>query len=359
MGTMAENAKERIVLTGISSRAWEHPADRGALVALRKLRGFDFVLKKISSFLSERAVRISLLGSAVKVDTRQFPRVFRLYNQAATALDVEDLPDLYVAANPFLNAMTVGLDRPVIVLNSGLIDLCDEDELRFILGHELGHVGSGHSLYHTMLLVLTQLSSTFLSIPFGFLGVRAILAALGEWSRKSELSADRAGLLACQDPDAALRVHMKLASGGHLSELDTQAFLEQAAEYSEDHDIRDLILRALMVESMSHPFAVVRAGELRSWISSGEYHLVMQGSYPRRADDASAKLSEDVVRAAASYQDQFARAEDTIATTFGDIADGVGSVGSWVGGLFKNATSPLRRQTRGDEPEDDRPGPVW
>ncbi len=357
---MAENANERIVLTGISSRAWEHPADRGALVALRKLRGFDFVLKKISGFLSERAVRIGLLGSAVKVDTRQFSRVFRVYTQAATALDTEDLPDLYIAANPFLNAMTVGLDRPVIVLNSGLVDLCDDDELRFVLGHELGHVGSGHALYHTMLLVLTQLSTTFLSIPFGFIGIRTIMAALSEWARKSELSADRAGLLACQDPEAALRVHMKLASGGHIAELDTEAFLEQATTYAEDEDIRDLIIRALLVESMSHPFAVVRAGELRSWISSGEYHLVMQGSYPRRADDASAKLSEDVAQAAASYQDQFTRAGDTIAATVGDIADGVGSVGSWVGDLFKSATSPLRRQPPKDsQPDDDRPGPVW
>lgn len=366
MRRMAENASERIVLTGISSRAWEHPADRGALVALRKIRGFDSVLRKISGFMTERSLRLLLLGSSVKVDTRQFPRVFRVYTQAATALDAEDLPDLYISANPFLNAMAVGLDRPVIVVNSGLIDLLDDDELRFVLGHELGHVGSGHALYRTMFLLLTSLSSTFLSIPFSYLGIRALLAALSEWSRKSELSADRAGLLACQDTDAALRVHMKLASGGHIAELDTDAFLEQAEEYAEDEDIRDLVLRVLLVENMTHPFAVVRAAELRRWVGNGEYHLVLQGSYPRRVDDADARLSDDVMGAAASYQDQFTRAEDTISRTFGDIANGMGAVGGWVAGRVRDATGtrpdeswPWGRDERTDRPGRPDDGPRW
>ena len=40
--------RPRVTLTDISSRAWEHPADRGALVALRQLKGFDFVLRKMT-----------------------------------------------------------------------------------------------------------------------------------------------------------------------------------------------------------------------------------------------------------------------------------------------------------------------
>jgi Zn-dependent protease with chaperone function len=345
---MTSETSDRTVLTGISSRAWEHPADRGALVALRKLRGFDIVVKRLSSFITERAVRLILLGSAIRVDSRQFSRLFRIYTEAATVLDVEQVPELYVAANPFLNAQTIGLDKPVIVINSALLDALDDDELRFVLGHELGHVGSGHAVYRTILLLLTTLSTTLLSIPLGGLGLRAIMAALWEWARKAELSGDRAGLLACQDPEAALRVHMKLASGGDTSQLDPDAFLEQAVAYHEDEDIRDLLLRALVVETMTHPFAVARAGELRRWISSGEYALVVAGSYPRREDDAKADLSAETVAAAASYGDQFAKAEQTIDRFFKDLTDGLGSMGSRVTGLFR---SPAR-EGRPHDPED-------
>ena len=99
---MTSETSGRTVLYGISSRAWEHPADRGALVALRKLKGFDMVVKRMSSFITERAVRLMLLGSAVRVDARQLPRLFRVYTEAATVLDVEQVPELYLVANPCL-----------------------------------------------------------------------------------------------------------------------------------------------------------------------------------------------------------------------------------------------------------------
>ena len=70
--------RSRATLTGISSRAWEHPADRGALVALRKLKGFDTVLKAINALFNERANRLLFLGAMVRVDERQFAGLHRL-----------------------------------------------------------------------------------------------------------------------------------------------------------------------------------------------------------------------------------------------------------------------------------------
>src|SRR3954462_11123076 len=88
--------RRRVTLTGISSRAWEHPADRGALTALRELRGFDEILKALFALWNERAWRLEYLGSAIRADHRKHPRVHRLFAAAAATLDVTELPELFV-----------------------------------------------------------------------------------------------------------------------------------------------------------------------------------------------------------------------------------------------------------------------
>lgn len=330
-----ETTRQRIVLKSISSRAWEHPADRGALVALRKLQGFDTILRKFSGFMSERAIRMQLLGSAVRVSERQFPRLNRLHADAATTLDAHELPELYVMANPTLNAMTIGIDTPKIVVNSALVDLLDDEELRFVLGHELGHALSGHALYRTLLQYIIMFGMTLSAVPFGSIGVMALRSALSEWSRKSELSSDRAGLLATQDIQAAIRVNMKLASGGHLEDLDQTEFLAQAREYRETDDLRDSIAKLLLVDGTTHPMNVVRASEIRRWIDSGDYARILGGDYAMRSDDRDAKISEEAAAAANAYTKDFRDSEDALAHLARDLGGGISDLGKWVSGKIK------------------------
>ena len=328
-------ARSRATLTGISSRAWEHPADQGALVALRRLKGFDTVLRTMSGLFNERAVRLAYLGSSVRVDERQFPALHYALSDVARVLDAVEVPELFVRANPGFNALTIGMNKPFIVLDSGLVDLLDEEELRFVVAHELGHALSGHAVYQTLLQRLIQVTGVLSSLPLGGLGVRAIVAALYEWSRKSELSADRAGLLATQDPAVALRVHMQVASGGHLDDLDTTSFLAQGQEYLEADDVRDSVLKMLLVENRSHPFAVVRAAEMRRWVDSGAYTRILSGDYPRRDDDAAAKVSDAARAAAASYSDSFRSSQDAVGRLVHDLAGVAGSVKVWLDERFR------------------------
>src|ERR1700754_4553453 len=116
-------ARSRVVLRNISSRAWEHPADQGALVALRKLKGFDTVVKLVSGLFRERQWRLFLLGSAVKVDERQFRVLNRELNDAAGILDAETVPELFVIGDPSFQASCIGMEKPFILVNSGLVDL--------------------------------------------------------------------------------------------------------------------------------------------------------------------------------------------------------------------------------------------
>ena len=327
--------RPRVTLRGISSRAWEHPADRGALVALRKLKGFDLVVRKLSGLLNERMVKMMLLGSAVRVSERQFPRVHRLYTDVVTTLDAPEPPELFVSASPILNAVTIGIDRPKIVLNSALIDLLDEEELRYVLGHELGHALSGHALYRTLLAYVMMIGQSISAIPFGGVGLYVVRLALTEWARTSELSGDRAGLLATQDVQVAVRVQMKLASGGHLDQLDQTEFLAQAREYEESDDLGDSIMKLLMLDSLSHPMGVVRAAEIRRWVDSGAYAAVLAGDYPRRDGDADAKISEEAAAAADAYATTFRESEDAAVKLMRDVGDTLGNVGKWVGDKFK------------------------
>ncbi len=322
--------RARVRLPGISSRAYEHPADRSALVALRKLSGFDTLLRKLFGLFNERAFRLTYLASAVRASERQFPHIYELVRDGSYILDLDEVPEVYVTQNPLVNAMALGRDKPFIVITTGMVNLYDPEELRWVVGHELGHILSGHTVYKTMLVILLQLASRVAFLPIS-LGLGAIIWGLEEWFRKSELSCDRAGLLAGQDVDAARRALMKLAGGAQLSELNPDAFREQAHEYDAVPDLRDSILKILQLQGNTHPFAVVRFADLDHWATHGDYERILGGDYPRRDTDSSASVGEEVRNAAKSYQDSWNRSQDPLIGIFRGVAEGAARAG---GGLF-------------------------
>jgi Zn-dependent protease with chaperone function len=302
--------RSRVRLPGISSRAYEHPADRSALVALRKLTGFDVLLRRLASLFSDRSLRLMFLASGVKVSERQFPQLYEMLRDGSYVLDLPQVPELFISQDPTVNAMALGSDRPFIVITTGMVNLYDPEEIRFAIGHELGHVLSGHAVYRTMLYHLVRLAARIAWMPIGYIGLRAIIWGLEEWYRKSELSCDRAGLLAGQDVDAARRALMKMAGGSYMSELSPDAFHDQAHEYDAVPDVRDGLLKLLQLEGNQHPFAVVRFAELDRWAGSGDYARILSGTYLRREDDRTASVTEEVKSAAREYQESWSRSED-------------------------------------------------
>lgn len=308
---MPEQARATRILTDIDPRSWEHPADRAALNALRKIPVFDEVLRKLYGIVGERQVRLMFLANAVKVSPTQHPKLHQIWGDVHRTLDAPGQYPLYVTQNPTYNAAAWGMDKPFVIVHSELLRDFTEDEVRFVLGHEMGHVMSGHALYNTMMwLLLTLLSRA----GGGIIGLAAlpVLLALFEWSRKAELSCDRAGLLAVQAPEPGLTTMLKFA-GGSFSEANLAAFIEQADEYRGQNELVDQVFKVMNLLWASHPFPVIRVAEMRNWFESGAYERIMAGDYRRRSDPEPS-YRDDVQEAAKSYS-------DSAKETFGDAAD--------------------------------------
>ena len=297
-GSDEQEARARRILTDIAPRSWEHPADRAALAALRKIPVFDDVLRKLFGFFGEKPIRLAFLANSVRVSDRQFPRVKRLYEDVLQTLDAPDDYPLFVSQTPIVNAGAYGMDEPFIILNSGTVKLLDDEQLSYVMGHEVGHIMSDHVLYRTMTQILIQLAG--MGFPIVGLAARAVLVALLEWSRKSELSSDRAGLLSVQNPQGVMNTMLKMAGGGDDEEMNLDEFIIQAEEYRESGDLADQVFKVLNLMGQSHPFYVLRVAEIRSWIEAGEYDRIIRGEYQHRGDPDPA-YKQDLTEAAQAY----------------------------------------------------------
>jgi hypothetical protein len=163
---------------------------------------------------------------------------------------------------------------------------------------------SGHALYRTIAAILALISLGALPTLAG-LAVLPIRLAFLEWSRKSELSADRAGLLGALDIVAAQRLDMKMAGGGRgegfAGQLNVDAFMQQAHEYATGGEGLDVVYKLLSTLALTHPMHTVRAAELQRWVTSGDYDRILRGEYSRRGPETSDRPFKDDLSAAGNY----------------------------------------------------------
>jgi Zn-dependent protease with chaperone function len=307
----------RTTLTQISSTAWEHPADRAALNALRSLPGFDEVVRKVMSYFGERGIRQLFLANAVRVGPTQRPRMDALYTEVLETFDWPKRPELYVTQTPIANAAAVGFENPFIIVHSGAIELLDPEEQRALLAHEVGHIMSGHATYTTLALLIVYLGIGRVAFMTGLTLLPFQLAIL-EWQRKAEFSADRAALLGVQDSKTVMRMEMKFAGGREYGDtLDVDAFIQQAREYETGGGAWDTVLKILNTAFRTHPFATVRAAELLRWIEAGGYDAILRGEYPRRGEEPKQPLGDDLADASGYYGQAVRETFATFSESFG------------------------------------------
>ena len=259
-----------------------HPADAKALAALKAIPGVDSVLKKLLAWTGESAIRVSFMASAVKVTPKQCPDIYAKLQIACTTLGV-DMPDMFVQQNPMVNAFTGGVEKPIMVLHSALIERLNDEETLAVIAHEVGHIHAEHVLYLTAARLMEALANISVArlIPgseiIKLVVSMGISSALLAWARRAELSCDRAALLVMQDPHVIGRTMMKLAGGTFASKIDYELFLDQGREFKKNYDENrlDRFWADVMNSGLSHPFPIWRVAEILEWVESGQYAELM------------------------------------------------------------------------------------
>jgi Zn-dependent protease with chaperone function len=115
-------------------------------------------------------------------------------------------------------------------------------------------------------------------IPGGTIVAAPLQYALFYWSRMSEFTADRAGLLCCQNMKAVARAFIKMSGLpiNHYSGIDERSFIEQAKDFEQlEYENMNKIIKFLLTLGQDHPWTVMRTGQLIDWVNSGEVKKIM------------------------------------------------------------------------------------
>jgi Zn-dependent protease with chaperone function len=311
-------------LDGISPRAYQHPADRAATAALGRVPYLDEVVRRLIQLGYERALRAASLGSAVRLGERQLPGIWVLHREAFNALDMEKVPDLYLTQFPLANAYTIGSEKPIVLLNSELVRLLDDDGRRAVLAHEAAHVHSDHVLYQTALLILLQIGTSRLPLLAG-LPLLAIRLALLDWFRAAELSCDRAAALVTRDPEAVCRSLMVISAGEAAEDLSLDAFVAQAMEYGEGGKGLERLTKMLQDLNVTHPMPVRRVRRLLDWVQEGDYDRIVRGDYLRKGEEAP--LRDEAEAAGVDYGNRITRAFEQAGSSIAEVGE---QLGDWL-----------------------------
>lgn len=283
----------RKILTGLDSKTYEHPFDQQALGSLQKMPGISPILKKINEYGIDRLLRLQSLGSEIRVTNRNFPKLYQALVETCEILDVSPLPELYLfRGTGYIQTYVVGVEKPIIGVNLEAMEWLNAEELLYVFGYEIARIKSKHITYHQMAIVMPALKILLSSTTLGIGGLVASGIELGlyNWVMMARLTADRAGLLACQDMNIATTTLMKLAGlpEEYLTDNVIEDFVIQSREFaSNNFDNLDQVTKILSYSESKLSWIVMRTGELLKWYDSGEYDHVLEGN-------ENLKTSEDI-----------------------------------------------------------------
>lgn len=261
-----------MILKNLKAEDFYHPDDLKSLKRLEAVPGIKKFLAETISNLREKFTSIEMYGDGINITEDGYPELHGILTSVAKTLDWEMIPDFSMTWAYDISMGTEGAKSPRITALSGAVDLLEDDELSFLIGHEIGHIMAGHKPFHNVLITLyTPLMKM---IPNAEVWMSLLRPMLLQWYRTSDYTADRAGLLACQDINVALKTMTKMSGipKKFYNKINTDSILKQAVEFErKNQNLVEGLIQNLSINIACAPWMVVRAAKLYQWYKSGEY----------------------------------------------------------------------------------------
>jgi Zn-dependent protease with chaperone function len=267
---------KKVILHGLEPFEYEHKDEKELIKSLNGNAIINKAFDIASEYGIERILTMQHTGSYIEVTESNLSDIYNVFNSACRILDIADKPRLYIQNDYDINAFASGINNPVIVITSGAIEKLTKQELLSMMGHELGHIKSKHIKYNLLQMALPFIKNLIPGI--GGLLTEGAMILLYKFNRIAELTADRAGLLACQNIEAITTKFIK-QSGYPVSHYDSIDINEFAKQYNDFQEINEKtytkIVNVFTMLHASHPWTVNRAKEINNWHSSGEYEAIL------------------------------------------------------------------------------------
>lgn len=277
----AETSSGRKRFKGLDPLSFQHPQDVAAIRKLDRLPGLQRMIRKLSLGYTEKMYRMLNVSENIRVTPKQFPKIYEMFRESCAILDIPEVPEIYIRTYWQPNAFSFGVNKYTVTLLTGTLDLMTDDELLFVIGHELTHIKCNHMMYKTLLYLLTYVGAEIFGFFFKVakLTLLPLEMRLRNWERKAEFTCDRGGLLVVQNLKVAQTAQIKMtgASKSLLQNIEVDEVLKQA------DDLRDmdeeLLIRAMKVYHnifRTHPFPIIRIKELHNWAQSDQYRRILK-----------------------------------------------------------------------------------
>ena len=263
-----------------SSELYMHELDRKAFNALNAFPKLVRLRELYLANTDEKAQKIELMSTAIRVSENQFPEIYRLLPPICEKLGIP-VPELYYIKSKELNAFTIGNTYPMICITSRLVNELPPELLSSVLAHECGHIACKHCLYHSMASGLIDgiENSPLSQIP----GIRALLEptlvrALLVWYRCSEFSADRAAILCENNSDRYIDLMLRL--NGYKN-VNRDEFIKQAVDLNEfvNDAQSNKFIQVMISQDCAHPLLATRVYECHAWSKSQQFSDILSGTY--------------------------------------------------------------------------------
>lgn len=223
----------------------------------------EVLIKKANIMQNSNYYKNILDGHSFKVGPDNLSNYWNIFHEIKEITGFDEPIDFYITGDATINAFCIPSEKDgrshILNINSGLMNIMDDDELRFVIGHEFGHlIDSARRIKELIGFVYPEGTTTPL----------ALVNKIRVWQQLAEISADRCGYIACRDLKACISAFFKMSSGLDFEKmgLNFESFIEDNSNklktFSESGGLN----------LATHPNNLIRIEALKAFSECGAFH---------------------------------------------------------------------------------------